>query len=175
MPDTYTHPNGYTVERDSMGASIVNRGEDYKTPLNADQVDALRDFFLAELDLWRDPETGALVLTNTWIALGISSGAVVYDGSVASWGYPDKAKPDRYDAAVARWRATLTPPPHEPQPGEVWRITFPEGQERNALVSCVDGMTAFQWDGDWHPVDGWPADCRRLLIEADGTVVAGDE
>ena len=170
MTNTYTHPNGYTVERDADGRVILDRdGDAWVTPETAA---ALRGYFLAELGLWRDNETGALVVPGSWDGSGAYvltlGGGLVYGlSTVDIEGLSDAA-------AVARWRATLAPPPREPKPGEVWRITFPEGQERNALVSCVDGMTAFRWGGDWHPVDGWPADRRRLLVEADGTVVSDE-
>lgn len=173
MPDIYTHPNGYTVQRDDRGVRIaITSDAGYtSTWIDNPRVDALRDYLLDELGLWRDEQTGALVVTHSWDG---TSATVIYKGESLSGMYP-YWDAGLEDDAVARWRATLTPPPREPQSGEVWRIMFPEGQERNALVSCVDGMTAFRWGGDWHPVDEWPADRRRLLVEADGTVVAGDE
>ena len=165
-PVITTAPNG---ERNArrwgwVEAEAIPKGDLTACPTNP-KVDALRDFFLHELGLWRDDETGALVVTGSWSG----AGATVIDGAQVrvGWAIVD-------GDPVTRWRATLTPPPREPQPGEVWRITFPEGQERNALVSCVDGMTAFRWGGDWHPVDEWPADRRRLLVEADGTVVSDE-
>lgn len=180
-PVITTAPNG---ERNArrwgwVEAEVIPKGDLTACPTNP-KVDALRDFFLAELGLWRDLETGALVVTNTWDG---TRATVIYRGdtltgtpTLEASGTPTCGLTGLFeDDAVARWRATLTPPPREPQPGEVWRLTFQEGQERNALVSCVDCMTAFQWDGDWHPVDGWPADRRRLLVEADGTVVTEDE
>ena len=98
MPDIYTHTN---VERDADGRVFLDSdGDVWVTPETAA---ALRDFFLDELGLWRDEETGALVLTNTWTDLGSSGGAAVYEGSETYWGFFDAAEPDRYDAAVSRW------------------------------------------------------------------------
>ena len=170
-PVITTAPNG---ERNArrwgwVEGEVIPKGDLTACPTNP-KVDALRDFFLAELGLWLDEETGALVVTESWDG---TSATVIYKGESLSGMYP-YWDAGLEDDAVARWRATLTPPPREPKPGEVWRITFPEGQERNALVSCVDGMTAFRWGGDWHPVDEWPADRRRLLVEADGTVVSDE-
>lgn len=174
MPDTYTHPNGYTVQCNSDGGVSFLR-DDWYTHSAPGEVEALRDFLLDELGLWRDKETGALVLTNTWARLATGSAAVIYDGSATRWGYPDKTKPDRYDKAVARWRATLTPPPREPKPGEVWRIDAGNWGERNAIVLQLSGGNVFGWGGPKPlPVADIPSDRRRLLVEADGTVVSDE-
>ena len=172
MPDIHTHPNGYTVQRNSVGASIVNRGEDYKTPLNADQVDALRDYLLDELGLWRDDETGALVVTGSWDG----TARVIFPDGDHALGILDGDAPDRYDAVVARWRAALAPPPREPKPGEVWRITLDDGSECNALVGVVPTGAPVIWRtaGGGVLLDTCPADRRRLLVEADGTVVSDE-
>ena len=170
MPDIYTHPNGHTVQRNSMGASIVNRGEDYKTPLNADQVAAL----LNKLGLWCDPETGALIMTGSWNGAVHCARVFFPDGNAD--GYADAKHPDRYDQVVARWRASLVPPPREPKLGEVWRITLDDGTSRNVLVrEYATGAVCFEdgSGGGWY-VSGFPADRRRLLVEADGTVVSDE-
>lgn len=162
MPNIHTYHNGCVVTH-LDGDVLSIESESGYCALTKDETDALRDFFLNELGLWRDEETGMLVLTNTWGRLNSGSAAMIYDGRTTRWGYPDETKPNRYDKAVARWRDTITQPPREPKPGEVWRITLEDGSETNAVagygrydVSCI------------------PTDRRRLIVEADGTV-CGDE
>ena len=119
MPDTYTHPNGHTVSRDTCGSI---RGEHDAGPgfwFLKEGADALRDFFLDELGLWRDEETGALLLTGSWDGRWAR---VVLPTGDSDDGDTISGAPDQYDTVAARWRATVTPPPREPQPGEVWRI-----------------------------------------------------
>lgn len=179
MPDTYTHPNGYTVERDADGRVILDRdGDAWVTPETAA---ALRDFFLAELGLWRDDETGALVVVDSWDGSSARVIALPDDGDddayAPSLGILDSAAPDRCDAVVTRWRASLTPPPREPKPGEVWRITLEDGTGANALV--VTGVLAgrpprFHGQLVDASVPEVPADRRLLLVEANGTVASDD-
>ena len=71
--------------------------------------------------------------------------------------------------------ATLTPPPREPQEGEVWRITLEDGSECNALVGVVPTGAPVIWRtaGGGVLLDTCPAD-RRLLVEADGTVISDE-
>ena len=138
------------------------------------EIDALRDYLLTELGLWRDPETGALIMTGSWNGAVHCARVIFPDGNAD--GYADAKHPDRYDQVVIRWRATITPPPREPQPGEVWRITLDDGTSRNVLVQeYASGAVCFEdgSDGGWY-VSGFPADRRRLLVEADGTVVSDE-
>lgn len=171
MSDKYTHPNGYAVtDTPHPGGLYVTGVDEATTWLIKDEVEALRDFFLDELGLWRDPETGLLVLTGTWANLGDGGVASVYDGDVVRRGFPNAAITPS-DHAVARWCASLAPQPREPKPGEVWRITLEDGTERTALVDTDE----FNWVSDLIAIADIPADRRRLLVEADGTVVADDE
>ena len=164
MHDTYTHSKGWTIKRNDSGLTLDRPDGvlSYFFPFG-NSYDALRDFFLNELGLWRDEETGMLVLTSTWDKTDAGSAAMIYDGRATRWGYPDETNPGRYDKAVARWRDTITTPPREPKPGEVWRITLEDGSETNAVagygrydVSCI------------------PTDRRRLIVEADGTVCSNE-
>ena len=173
-PVITTTPNG---ERNArrwgwVEAEVIPKGDLTACPTNP-KVDALRDYLLGELGLWRDEETGALVLTGSWD----SSGAYVLpvEGRPV-YGISTVDVEGLSDAVVARWRATLAPPPREPQPGEVWRITDTNGSERNAVVVRKHAsLLVFQdGDGGWY-VSSIPADRRRLLVEADGTVVVSDE
>jgi len=172
MPDIYTHPNGYTVQRNSDGGVSLLR-DDWYTHSAPGEVEALRDFLLDELGLWCDEETGALVVTGSWDG---QTAAVIYKGESLSGMYP-YWDAGLEDDAVARWRATVTPPPREPQPGEVWRLTLEDGTEYNALVGVLaTGGLVWRADGGWFvPIDAYPPDRRRLLVEADGTVVGGGD
>lgn len=172
-PVITTAPNG---ERNArrwgwVEAEVIPKGDLTACPTNP-KVDALRDFFLAELGLWRDDETGALVVTDSWDG---KTAAVIYKGESLSGMYP-YWDAGLEDDAVARWRATLTPPPREPQEGEVWRITLEDGSEYNALVGVVPTGAPVIWRtaGGGVLLDTCPADRRRLLVEADGTVVSDE-
>ena len=160
MPDYYTHPNGHTITHRDGGVVRIESDAGEQTYLGKDETAALRDFLLADLGLWRDDETGALVMTGSWD----SSGAYVLpvEGRPV-YGLCTTNIADLADAVVTRWRATLTPPPREPKPGEVWRITLADGSECNAVVG----------DGRFR-VSCIPTDRRRLLVEADGTVVSDE-
>ena len=176
MPDTYTAPNGYTVKRDDRGVRIaITTDAGYtSTWIDNPRADAIRAFFLAELGLWHDEETGALVVTGSWN--GTAARVVLLDGKCAH-GVVDADNPCLYDKIVTRWRATITPPPREPQPGEVWRITLEDGTEQNALVwGGILGYAVqrFVWGPGGVLVDDMPADRRRILVEADGTVVSDE-
>ena len=131
-----------------------------------DEVKALRDYLLDRLGLWYDEESGALVVVDSWDG---DRATVLYEGSEVPAGAP--GADILVDLVVTRWRATLAPPPREPKPGEVWRITLNDGTERTALVDTDE----FNWVSDLIAIADIPADRRRLLIEADGTVVTGDE
>jgi len=174
MSDTYTHPNGYTVKRDDRGVHLAITSDAGRTITWIDntKADALRDFLLDELGLWRDEETGALVVTDSWDG---KTAAVIYKGESLSGMYP-YWDAGLEDDAVARWRATLTPPPRKPKPGEVWRLTLEDGTEYNALVGVLaTGGLVWRADGGWFvPIDAYPPDRRRLLVEADGTVVSDE-
>lgn len=170
MPDTYTHPNGTTITNlDGTVLSIESESGYYA--LTKDETDTLRNYLLAELGLWRDEETGAPVVTSC--GLGSSDRRHRRRTGPSRLGHVDD-EPDFADEAVARWRATLTPPPREPKPGEVWRIELDDGTERNAIVDPA-GELFSAWVRGSMPVTGIPADRRLLLVEADGTVVTGDE
>ena len=186
MTNTYTHPNGYTVKRTADGGLRVFLGATDSTWHSLDATATLRDFFLAELGLWRDDETGALVVVDSW-SEDRQGASVIYSG--CTWIAQRLSRmPDwdrellgdvatELDGIITRWRATITPPPREPQSGEVWRITLEDGTSRNVLVQeYATGAVCFEdgSDGGWY-VSGFPADRRRLLVEADGTVVAGDD
>ena len=160
MHYTYTHSKGWTAKRDYFGLTLDRPDGvlSYFFPFG-DGYDALRDFFLNELGLWRDEESGALVMTGSWN--GAAARVIFPDGNAE--GYTAAEHPDRYDQVVIRWRATLTPPPREPQPGEVWRITLADGSETNAVVG----------DGRFR-VSCIPPDRRRLIVEADGTVCSDE-
>lgn len=174
MSDHYTHTNGHTItHRDGGIVRIESTAGDY-TYLAKDETDALRDYLLGELGLWRDDETGALVVTGSWDGSSARVIALPDDGDDHVYAPPlgilDSDAPDRYDAVVTRWRATLAPPTREPQPGEVWRITLEDGTERTALVDTDE----FNWVSDLIAVADIPSDRRRILAEADGTVVSDD-
>ena len=173
-PVITTAPNG---ERNArrwgwVEGEVIPKGDLTACPTNP-KVDALRDYLLGELGLWRDEETGALVLTGSWD----SSGAYVLpvEGRPV-YGISTVDVEGLSDAVVTRWRATLAPPPREPQPGEVWRITLEDGTEYNALVGVLaTGGLAWRADGGWFvPIDAYPPDRRRLLVEANGTVVSDE-
>lgn len=174
MPDIYTHPNGHTVERDDRGVRLaITSNTGYtSTWIDNPKADALRDYLLDELGLWRDGETGALVVTDSWDG---KTAAVIYKGESLSGMYP-YWDAGLEDDAVARWRATLAPPPSEPKPGEVWRVTLGDGSEYNALVGVwATGDLVWRADGGWTvPIGAYPPDRRRLLVEADGTVVSDE-
>ena len=172
-PVITTAPNG---ERNArrwgwVEAEAIPKGDLTTCPTNP-KVDALRDYFLAELGLWRNEETGALMVTSSWDG----TARVIFPDGDHALGLLDNDAPDRYDAVVTRWRATLTPPPREPQPGEVWRITLDDGSEYNALVGVVPTGAPVIWRtaGGGVLFDTYPADLRRLLVEADGTVVSDE-
>lgn len=174
MLNIHTYPNGCAVT--PLDGDVLSiESESGYCALTKDETDALRDFFLNELGLWRDEETGKLVVTKA-----------DRDGSrlVFAPNEPyycrlrngDGSMDDASDQAVARYLDTIAPPPREPKPGEVWRITLEDGTSRNVLVQeYATGAMCFEdvSDGGWY-VSGFPADRRRLLVEADGTV-CGDE
>ena len=180
-PVITTAPNG---ERNArrwgwVEGEVIPKGDLTACPTNP-KVDALRDYLLAELGLWRDDETGALVVVDSWDGSSARVIALPDDGDGYVYAPPlgilDSDAPDRCDAVVTRWRASLTPPPREPKPGEVWRITLEDGTSHNVLVQeYAAGAVCFEdgSDGGWY-VSGFPADRRRLLVEADGTVVSDE-
>lgn len=177
MPDIYTHPNGYTVKRDDRGVRLaITSNTGYSsTWIDNPKVDALRDYLLHELGLWLDEETGLVVLNGTWADLGNAVAAKVYDGRVTRWGRPGNAEPNPRDEAVARYLATLVPPPREPQLGEVWRVTRVDGSECNALVDAwTTGAPVWRTESGGDPIAAYPPSRRRILIEADGTVVSDE-
>ena len=176
MSDMYPNPHDYTVKRDEEGVRITFDSDTaYTSTWFVNPItDALRDFFLGEMGLWRDPETGLLVLTGTWANLGDGGVASVYDGDAVRRGFPNAAITPS-DHAVARWCASLAPQPREPKPGEVWRITFPYGETRNAVaVDWPEGIGFRHGDDQATLASDIPADHRRILVEADGAVVSDE-
>lgn len=62
----YTASNGVVV-RDypsNAGAKAVRQEGHFDVPLGVEAVQALREFFAAELGVWVDPETSALVILD---------------------------------------------------------------------------------------------------------------
>ena len=171
MSDIYRHHNGYTVtRRDGDDTRIESNSGDYIL-LDKDEVKAMRDFFLSELGLWCDEETGALVMTGSWN--GAAARVIFPDGDAE--GYTAAEHPDRYDQVVIRWRATLAPPPRVPQPGEVWRVTLEDGSECNMLVGVIPtGAPIWRSKSGWAPIDTYPPAHRRILADANGTVVSDE-
>lgn len=169
--------NGLTAARCALeGISVTHEDDGLTSYLDRDEAKVVRDLILAELGLWRDDETGALVVTDSWDG---KTAAVIYKGESLSGMYP-YWDAGLEDDAVARWRASLTPPPREPKPGEVWRVTLEDGSEHNVFVAPGRDKSVYLFwvvneTWRWRATSDFPAERRRLLVEADGTVVAGDE
>ena len=113
MSDCYRHPNGYIIfcQPDGSIERIESPSGEYAY-IPEDEADTLRDYFLNELGLWHDEETGALVVTSSWDG---DSARVLLPSVGVGYGYirPNRYT-DRFDKAVIHWRATLAPPPREP-------------------------------------------------------------
>ena len=173
MPDIYTHPNGWTIERRNGGLVATDPDGNVGYGILPDGVTALRDYLLAELGLWRDPETGLIVMTKADARDGLRR--VIDPDNPEHTGWRGGGDFDARDRAVARYLATIAPPPREPKSGEVWRVTLDDGSECNALVYTWDTGSVWRSGNGWTvPISAYPPDRRRLLVEADGTVVSDE-
>lgn len=162
----YTASNGVTVYHggvtEPLGGIRIQESDRCRVMLSGRNTQALREFFAAELGVWVDPETSALVIADSKGDPHNGRYVSVYlDGQMFGLFEKGDRTSEREELVTDRYFAAHPEPKpwHDARPGEVWMLVTTRHEEARAygVEQEPDGLVfcpAFRADFKSLDVDG---------------------